>query len=49
MIDILLDVHTHTIVSGHAFCTLNEMIAEAQRHHLTHFSTPIYIFISFYF
>ena len=37
MIDILLDVHTHTIVSGHAFCTLNEMIAEAQRHHLTIF------------
>lgn len=30
----LLDVHTHTIVSGHAFCTLNEMIAEAQKHHL---------------
>lgn len=25
----LLDVHTHTIVSGHAFCTLNEMIAAA--------------------
>lgn len=37
MIDIKLDVHTHTIVSGHAFCTLNEMIAEAMRHHLTLF------------
>lgn len=33
----LLDVHTHTIVSGHAFCTLNEMIAEAQKHELTLF------------
>ena len=33
----LLDVHTHTIVSGHAFCTLNEMIAEAQKHDLTLF------------
>ncbi|MCR5313195.1 MAG: phosphatase [Bacteroidaceae bacterium] len=29
--DFLLDVHTHTIVSGHAFCTLNEMVVEAQR------------------
>lgn len=37
MIDILLDVHTHTIVSGHAFCTLNEMISEACRHNLTLF------------
>lgn len=27
----LLDVHTHTIVSGHAFSTLAEMVAEAQR------------------
>jgi putative hydrolase len=26
----LLDVHTHTIVSGHAYSTVNEMIAEAQ-------------------
>ena len=26
----LLDIHTHTIVSGHAFSTLNEMILEAQ-------------------
>ena len=33
----LLDVHTHTIVSGHAFCTLNGMIAEAQKHELTLF------------
>lgn len=33
----LLDVHTHTIMSGHAFCTLNEMIAEAQRHNLAIF------------
>lgn len=28
--DLLVDVHTHTIVSGHAFSTVNEMIAEAQ-------------------
>lgn len=27
----LLDVHTHTIVSGHAFSTVAEMVAEAQR------------------
>lgn len=27
----LLDVHTHTIVSGHAFSTLAEMVSEAQR------------------
>ncbi len=27
----LLDVHTHTLVSGHAFSTLAEMVAEAQR------------------
>ena len=27
----LLDVHTHTIVSGHAFSTLAEMVCEAQR------------------
>lgn len=27
----LLDVHTHTIASGHSFSTLSEMIAEAQR------------------
>lgn len=32
-----LDIHTHTIVSGHAFCTLNEMIVEAQRHDLALF------------
>ena len=37
MIDIKLDVHTHTIVSGHAFSTLNEMIQEAEKHHLTLF------------
>ncbi len=28
--DIRLDVHTHTLVSGHAFSTLAEMITEAQ-------------------
>lgn len=27
----LVDVHTHTIASGHAFSTMSEMIAEAQR------------------
>lgn len=27
----LLDVHTHTIVSGHAYSTLAEMVSEAQR------------------
>lgn len=37
MIDIKLDVHTHTIVSGHAFSTLNEMIQEAEKHDLTLF------------
>ena len=37
MIDIKLDVHTHSIVSGHAFSTLNEMIQEAQKHDLTLF------------
>ncbi len=26
-----LDVHTHTLISGHAFSTLNEMVVEAQR------------------
>lgn len=26
-----LDVHTHTIMSGHAFSTMSEMIAEGQR------------------
>lgn len=31
MIKPLLDLHTHTIVSGHAFSTLGEMVAEAQR------------------
>ena len=29
MIDVL-DVHTHTIASGHAFNTMNEMIKAAQ-------------------
>ncbi len=33
----LLDVHTHTIVSGHAFGTLTEMITEAQKHNLSIF------------
>jgi len=27
----LLDVHTHTIMSGHAFSTLSEMVQEGQR------------------
>lgn len=27
----LLDVHTHSIVSGHAFSTVDEMVAEAQK------------------
>lgn len=31
---IALDVHTHTIVSGHAFSTLQEMVAAAQEKHL---------------
>ncbi len=31
----LLDVHTHTIVSGHAFSTLNEMIQSAVEKGLT--------------
>lgn len=26
----LIDIHTHTIISGHAFNTLNEMVAHAQ-------------------
>ena len=37
MIKTKLDVHTHTIVSGHAFSTLNEMIQEALKHDLTLF------------
>lgn len=37
MIGIKLDVHTHTLVSGHAFCTLKEMVDEACRHNLTLF------------
>ena len=32
--DFLLDVHTHTVVSGHAFSTVNEMVAEARNKHL---------------
>ncbi|MBR0046467.1 MAG: phosphatase [Bacteroidaceae bacterium] len=35
MVNIKLDVHTHTIVSGHAFSTLNEMIQEGQKRGLT--------------
>lgn len=31
---IRLDVHTHTIVSGHAFSTLTEMVTAAQNMHL---------------
>lgn len=31
MVKTLLDVHTHTIVSGHAFSTLNEMVTAAER------------------
>lgn len=37
MMKTLLDVHTHTIMSGHAFCTLNEMIEEARKHDLALF------------
>lgn len=29
--EILLDVHTHSIMSGHAFSTVTEMVTEAQR------------------
>lgn len=29
--DIQLDVHTHTLVSGHAYSTMTEMVTEAQR------------------
>lgn len=31
---IKLDIHTHTVVSGHAFSTLQEMVSEAQRKEL---------------
>ena len=31
---IYLDLHTHTIVSGHAYSTLNENIAAAKQHGL---------------
>lgn len=34
---ISLDLHTHTIVSGHAFSTLQEMVSEAQRRELSLF------------
>lgn len=37
MVSTKLDVHTHTIMSGHAFSTLNEMIQEASLHQLTLF------------
>jgi putative hydrolase len=37
MTQTLIDIHTHTIVSGHAFCTLNEMVQEAQKHDLALF------------
>lgn len=29
--DIKIDLHTHTIVSGHAYSTITEMVGEAQR------------------
>lgn len=32
--DSKLDVHTHTVMSGHAFSTLQEMVAAAQEKHL---------------
>ena len=32
---IYLDLHTHTVVSGHAYSTLNENIAAAREHGLT--------------
>lgn len=31
----VLDIHTHTLMSGHAFCTLNEMISAAKNRGLT--------------
>ena len=31
---ILLDVHTHTVASGHAYSTLQEMVTAAQQKHL---------------
>lgn len=31
MIHTLLDVHTHTIASGHAYCTLQEMVTTARQ------------------
>ncbi|MBP3711754.1 MAG: phosphatase [Bacteroidaceae bacterium] len=32
--ELKLDVHTHTIMSGHAYSTLQEMVAAAQEKHL---------------
>lgn len=32
---IYLDLHTHTVVSGHAYSTLNENIAAAKENGLT--------------
>lgn len=29
-----IDLHTHTIASGHAYCTINEMVAAAERQNL---------------
>ena len=29
MVKSVIDVHTHTLVSGHAFCTLKEMVDTA--------------------
>ena len=31
MMHCLLDTHMHTIASGHAYSTISEMIAEAQK------------------
>lgn len=28
--ELIVDVHTHTLVSGHAFCTINEMVQAAK-------------------
>ena len=32
--NILLDVHTHTVASGHAFSSLQEMVHTASEKHL---------------
>ena len=34
MKQILLDIHTHTVASGHAYSTLQEMVAAAREKHL---------------